>query len=142
MRIAIDPNRRADGNRIPAYFCDVFGDATQLVPGDSVTVMHLETSGIADAKVFSVDRVDQRIALDVDWDSYREDIPVPRKLTRVDVIAPGNGRREHWADTWDISVQDDGRTMKLFAKGDGAAAQQERNDALAEDIQQIGESQL
>lgn len=73
MRIAIDPNDRTDGNRVPAGFCDVFGDASELRPGDSVTVMHLETTGIANARVFSVDYKRGRLTLDVDWGSYRED---------------------------------------------------------------------
>lgn len=59
------------------------------------------------------------------------------KVTRVDIIQEYGALgadREHWADSWTISVQDDGKTLKLFGKGTGAAARSIRNQALAEFI--------
>lgn len=57
---------------------------------------------------------------------------IPETVTRVDVIDPRRG--EHWSDHWAMSIQDEGRTLKLFAEGDGKAAKEERNTALAKDI--------
>lgn len=55
-------------------------------------------------------------------------------VTRVDIISSDGWRAEHWADSWELVVTDEGRTLKLFAKGDGDEAHDERNAALAEDL--------
>lgn len=50
-------------------------------------------------------------------------------LTRV-VVVTDDGVKEFWADEWSVHVQDDGRTLKLFPKGDGKSAQAQRNESL------------
>jgi len=42
-------------------------------------------------------------------------------VTRVVVVKDGM-YKEYWADGWRISIQDAGRTVKFFARGDGSAA--------------------
>ena len=60
--------------------------------------------------------------------------PLPR-LTRVEVSMSGQlFKREHWADSWELSWQDDGRTLKLFGKGNGQEAQAERDAALIGEV--------
>ncbi|OHT47907.1 hypothetical protein BKG59_05640 [Mycobacteroides chelonae] len=65
---------------------------------------------------------------------------IPETVTRVDVIAPK--RKEYWSDHWAVSIQDDGRTLKLFAEGDGASAKEEHDIAFAkcisEDLRKLG----
>jgi hypothetical protein len=59
------------------------------------------------------------------------------KVTRVHIVPDtGNPSVEFWADHWEPYLQDDGRTLKLFAHGDGAPHQQARDEALAEEISQ------
>lgn len=60
------------------------------------------------------------------------------EVTRVGVVKPA-GRTtfmstEHWADSWEPSLQDKGRTLKLFAKGSGHEAECERDKSLAADL--------
>jgi hypothetical protein len=57
---------------------------------------------------------------------------IPETATRIDVIRPL--RNEFWSDHWAVSIQDGGRTVKLFAEGDGRGANEDRNAALAKDI--------
>ncbi|MBE5477705.1 hypothetical protein E3G68_005038 [Mycobacteroides abscessus] len=52
-------------------------------------------------------------------------------VTRVVIIAD-NTYTEYWADSWKISVQDGGKTVKLIAQGDGTSAVESRNQALGE----------
>lgn len=65
---------------------------------------------------------------------------VPETVTRIDMIDPK--RQEHWSDYWSVSIQDEGRTLKLFSEGDGSAAREERDAALAktisEDLRRLG----
>ncbi|MDM2383840.1 hypothetical protein PP563_09895 [Mycobacteroides abscessus] len=67
---------------------------------------------------------------------------IPETVTRIDMIDPK--RQEHWSDYWSVSIQDEGRTLKLFAEGDGSAAREERDAALAktisEDLRRLGGS--
>lgn len=58
------------------------------------------------------------------------------KVTRV-VVVPyrHSSYTEHWADNWDVQLQDDGQTLKLFAKdGYGSPARAARDVALAKFI--------
>jgi hypothetical protein len=57
---------------------------------------------------------------------------IPEAVTRVTIV--GDGVREYWSDYWTVSVQDDGRTVKLFAEGDGKAAKEERDAALGAEL--------
>ena len=43
--------------------------------------------------------------------------PIPPTVTRV-VLVHGDGFTEKWAQSWDVHVQDDGRTLKLFPKNE------------------------
>lgn len=43
-------------------------------------------------------------------------------VTRVVVVSKDGEFKEYWADSWGVSVQDAGRTVKVFARGDGAQA--------------------
>lgn len=52
-------------------------------------------------------------------------------VTRL-VVVQDDQRREYWADSWHVSVQDGGRTVKFFAVGDAAGAVTERATALGE----------
>ncbi|AWG57392.1 hypothetical protein [Mycobacteroides abscessus] len=65
---------------------------------------------------------------------------IPETVTRIDMIDPK--RQEHWSDYWSVSIQDEGRTLKLFAEGDGSTAREERDAALAktisEDLRRLG----
>ena len=62
-------------------------------------------------------------------------IEIPDTVSRIDVVsASGRGASEFWADQWEAVLQDDGRTLKLFAKGRGVQAREERDRALAEDF--------
>lgn len=57
---------------------------------------------------------------------------LPLPITRVHVIT--DEPREYWADSWTSHIQDDGRTVKLIAVGDGAAAKHERDLALGKQL--------
>lgn len=57
---------------------------------------------------------------------------IPPTVTRVHVV--GAEVREYWADEWRASIQDDERTLKLFAVGSGAKARQERDKALGYEL--------
>jgi hypothetical protein len=50
-------------------------------------------------------------------------------VTRIDIVTE-LGRYTFWGDSWHYDEQDEGRTLKLFAKGDGAQARAERDAAL------------
>lgn len=56
----------------------------------------------------------------------------PESTTRVDIIGPGV--KEFWADEWAASIQDEGRTLKLFQFGDGHEARADRNKRLVDEI--------
>lgn len=43
---------------------------------------------------------------------------IPTTITRV-VVVEHQECGNTWADSWDIHIQDDGHTLKLFAKGYG-----------------------
>lgn len=58
---------------------------------------------------------------------------VPSLATRVVIVTP-NGQHEFWADSWTESVQDDGQTLKLFARGSGDAARDARRGSLIRDL--------
>jgi hypothetical protein len=45
---------------------------------------------------------------------------VPESVTRVVLVHPG-GFTEKWAESWDIHIQDDGRTLKLFPRNPAAS---------------------
>lgn len=63
-------------------------------------------------------------------------------VTRIDVVDQ-NGVHEFWGDRWEIHLQDEGRTLKLFQKdGYGAAAKAMRDVSLARDFQSLGEDVL
>lgn len=59
--------------------------------------------------------------------------PPPRPemggVTRIDIVTE-LGRYTFWGDSWRYDEQDDGRTLKLFAKGEGKQAQAELRAAL------------
>lgn len=56
---------------------------------------------------------------------------IPQTVTRIDIVGSKSGRLgEFWADEWEVSVQDDGKTVKFFAKGDGGKPRNERNASL------------
>lgn len=60
---------------------------------------------------------------------------IPKTVTRIDIVGSKSGRLgEFWADEWDVYVQDDGRTIKFFARGDGGKAHSERNASLGKDL--------
>lgn len=71
--------------------------------------------------------------------------PTPEQppLTRI-VVVPGNGQpvQEFWADIWELSHQDGGRTLKLFASGNGVGAMSDAAAALARDFTEINERVL
>jgi hypothetical protein len=46
------------------------------------------------------------------------------------VVLVDDAYTEYWADSWSILVQDGGKTVKLFARGDGAEPVSARNAAL------------
>ncbi|MDO2394741.1 hypothetical protein [Mycobacterium avium] len=48
------------------------------------------------------------------------------------VVVKGDVRREYWADSWHVSVQDGGRTVKFFAVGDADGAVADRAAALGD----------
>jgi hypothetical protein len=62
---------------------------------------------------------------------------IPETITRIDLV--GGCRcghpHEYWADEWEVSVQDDGKTLKLFAKGEGKQAQATRVASLSQALQ-------
>lgn len=41
---------------------------------------------------------------------------VPETVTRVVLVNADSTYTERWAESWDVYVQDDGRTLKLFPK--------------------------
>ncbi|PZU04674.1 MAG: hypothetical protein DI630_00730 [Gordonia sp. (in: high G+C Gram-positive bacteria)] len=49
-------------------------------------------------------------------------------LTRIVVVQAGRnaGAQEFWADSWTVSQQDDGATLKLFACGEGSRPRETR----------------
>lgn len=52
-------------------------------------------------------------------------------VTRVDVVIPGMVK-EYWADAWKTYIQDEGRTLKLIADGDGSVHKDARDAVLAD----------
>lgn len=54
-----------------------------------------------------------------------------KSVTRLVVVKDG-AYLEYWADHWSVDVQDDGRTLKLFARGDGSAAIETRATEFGE----------
>lgn len=54
------------------------------------------------------------------------------KVTRVHIVTD-LGHYENWADSWEAVMQDDGRTLKLFGKGEGAQAKANRLTSLMEE---------
>ncbi|MGV2581458.1 hypothetical protein [Mycobacterium avium] len=52
-------------------------------------------------------------------------------VTRL-VVVKDDQRREYWADSWHVSVQDGGRTVKFFAVGDADGAVTDRAAALGD----------
>lgn len=59
---------------------------------------------------------------------------IPDTVTRVVVVTGNQGAHEFFGDTWGVSIQDDGQTLKLFKQGRGAQARMERDEALARDV--------
>lgn len=55
---------------------------------------------------------------------------IPDSTTRI-VVVTESGAQEFWADSWDVHVQDGGATVKLFARGPGANAQEQRRRSLS-----------
>jgi len=65
---------------------------------------------------------------------------LPETITRVDIVRRGAGAAEHFAQGWDVHLLDDGRTLRLIARGDQAqaeAARLSRNEALGRDLATI-----
>lgn len=63
-------------------------------------------------------------------------------VVRVVVVPDRNGHghtqvSEYWGDSWAVALQDEGATLKLFGKGDGADAKAKRDAALAQDFNGI-----
>jgi hypothetical protein len=55
-------------------------------------------------------------------------------VTRIHVVntdGPEIVNKEFWADDWHISLQDEGRTLKIIGSGTGAQSLAERDGALA-----------
>lgn len=62
-------------------------------------------------------------------------------VTRVEIVLPGGlSGGEYWADSWDFHLQDDGRTLKAFAKGSGASAHTTRSAELGAEIRKINDA--
>jgi hypothetical protein len=60
---------------------------------------------------------------------------IPNTVTRVVIVATnGLVAREHFAESFDIHVQDEGRTVKLVAKGDGGKARNDRTASLGRNL--------
>jgi hypothetical protein len=93
MRIVIDPNVRIRNNWTHTGFEDVFGDVTELNPGDWVTAMWAETDQIFDAKVACLDFERRLIDLAVDWGSVRPDAR-PTVVGTVTISSGGRTRTE------------------------------------------------
>jgi len=55
-------------------------------------------------------------------------------VTRLQIVTE-LGRYEHWADCWEFSLQDDGRTLKVWGRGEGDKPRAERNKKVLEDIE-------
>lgn len=53
-------------------------------------------------------------------------------VTRVVLITEDGEYPEYWADSWEVHIQDGGKTVKLIAKGNSAEAIAARNSALAD----------
>jgi len=75
------------------------------------------------------DQLDAEIALEAERDPLAE--RVCQDVTRV-VVVKGVVYQEFWADSWQASVQDGARTLRLFARGDGSEAIAARNVSLGE----------
>ncbi len=54
------------------------------------------------------------------------------QVTRIHII--GDNPKEYFADEWVASLQDEGKTLKLFAYGEGTAAKAERDMSLVHDL--------
>jgi len=61
------------------------------------------------------------------WVAFR-----PSEITRIDII--GERVSETWADECFASVQDEGRTLKLFPYGEGLATQELKAKSLVADL--------
>lgn len=59
---------------------------------------------------------------------------VGAQVTRIHVVDHTGRSHEFWADEWAMHFQDNNQTLKLFAKGTGANARQNRSTALGKDL--------
>lgn len=70
------------------------------------------------------------------------------KVTRIDVVGKVGswGTRQFWAeDGWEFHLQDEGRTLKIKAKGPGQEAKRKHLESLAHDLAQawaVGRQQI
>lgn len=53
-------------------------------------------------------------------------------VTRVVLVTENGEYPEYWADSWRVSIQDGGKTVKLIANGNGKEAIEARNSAFAD----------
>lgn len=60
-------------------------------------------------------------------------------VTRVVILTELGGKYQFWADSWEFSMQDGSRTLKLFGRGEGHQARTRREMELAA---QMREDQL
>ena len=67
-------------------------------------------------------------------------IEIPDTITRVTVVANRGVSCEVFADEWEVAIQDEGRTLKLFGKGSGQGPRGERDRALGSDLARSGRS--
>lgn len=60
-------------------------------------------------------------------------------ITRIQVVSGTpilrGVNQEFWADTWEFSLQDGGRTLKILGTGIGDEARLQRDLELAKDIE-------
>lgn len=74
-----------------------------------------------------LDRVKERVLAEI---STQCDLA---EVTRI-CLQTDLGRYEFWADSWQPTVQDDGRTLHLRGRGEGTFAKTQRDLALAADL--------
>lgn len=57
-------------------------------------------------------------------------------VTRL-VVEKDGVYTEFWADSWDVHVQDDGRTLKLFSRGDGVQAAKVAAEVFGRSVSEV-----
>ena len=90
---------------------------------------------IADARQELIDQLKSEKRQLATENERLKKLELRKTVTRIDIVQ--DGVKEFWADHWEGYFEDDHRTLKIIATGDGEGAKAERNASLANDFANI-----